>query len=202
MGVISNDNALLDKDNLQKQLNKLSGAGVDGVMVDVWWGIVESKGPGQYDWSAYRVLFQLIRESNLKLQAIMSFHQCGGNVGDAVNIPIPKWVLQIGEGDPDIFFTNKDGNRNQEYLTIGVDNQPIFAGRTALQVITPLSSSHIQQSHLAIGRNSPNTRKQVNFRISSVTQVSDNLKVYFSRMEDANFVMIKALTKISCKRIN
>lgn len=105
MGVITNDNVLEDKDKLESQLKELKAAGVDGVMVDVWWGIIESKGPKQYDWSAYRSLFELIQQYELKLQAIMSFHQCGGNVGDVVTIPIPKWVLEIGETNPDIFYT-------------------------------------------------------------------------------------------------
>lgn len=113
---------------------QLRAAGVDGVMVDVWWGIIELKGPKQYDWSAYRSLFQLVQECGLTLQAIMSFHQCGGNVGDAVNIPIPQWVLDIGESNHDIFYTNRSGTRNKEYLTVGVDNEPIFHGRTAIKV--------------------------------------------------------------------
>ncbi|GLT58632.1 hypothetical protein SLA2020_315060 [Shorea laevis] len=134
LDVITNDNVLEDKEKIGNQLKELRDAGVDGVMTDVWWGIVEGKGPMQYDWSGYRSLFQLIQECGLKLQAIMSFHQCGGNVGDVVNIPLPKWVLEIGESDPDIFYTNRSGNRNRECLTIGVDNLPIFYGRTAVQV--------------------------------------------------------------------
>jgi len=113
---------------------QLRAAGVDGVMIDVWWGIIEQKGPKEYDWSAYKSLFQLVQKCGLKLQAIMSFHQCGGNVGDVVNIPLPKWVLDIGESDPDIFYTNRSGIRDQEYLSIGVDNKPIFHGRTAIEV--------------------------------------------------------------------
>lgn len=126
---------LENRTELEKQLKQLRKAGVDGVMLDVWWGIVESKGPKQYDWSAYRSLFQLVQECGLRLQAIMSFHQCGGNVGDAVNIPLPQWILDIGESDPDVFYTNIKGNRNKEYLTMGVDNLPLFAGRTAVKVI-------------------------------------------------------------------
>ncbi|KAK9285410.1 hypothetical protein L1049_024602 [Liquidambar formosana] len=134
LGVIANDNVLEDRDGIEKQIKELRAAGVDGVMMDVWWGIVESEGPKQYDWTAYRSLFQLIQQCGLKLQAIMSFHQCGGNVGDIVNIPLPQWVLDIGESDPDIFYTNRTGNRNKEYLTIGVDNQPLFGGRTAVEI--------------------------------------------------------------------
>lgn len=134
MGVITSDNVFEDKDGLEKQLKELKSAGVDGVMVDIWWGIIESKGPKQYDWSAYGSLFELVQQCELKLQAIMSFHQCGGNVGDVITIPIPKWILEIGETNPDIFYTNRTGNRNKEYLTIGVDNQPLLYGRTAIEV--------------------------------------------------------------------
>lgn len=45
LGVITEDNVLADRAGLEKQLKELRAASVDGVMVDVWWGIVESKGP-------------------------------------------------------------------------------------------------------------------------------------------------------------
>ena len=48
--------------------------------------------------------------------------------------PTSPMGTYIGETDPDIFYTNRKGNRNKEYLTIGVDNQPLFDGRTAVQV--------------------------------------------------------------------
>jgi beta-amylase len=132
--VISLDNTFEKADETRAQLRKLTEAGVDGVMTDVWWGLVEAKGPKEYDWTAYKQLFKVVQESGLKLQAIMSLHQCGGNVGDTVNIPIPQWVRNVGKANPDIFYTNRAGNRNIEYLTIGVDDQPIFGGRTAIQV--------------------------------------------------------------------
>ncbi|XXG83039.1 hypothetical protein AAC387_Pa10g0894 [Persea americana] len=134
LDVVSSENELENKEELRAQLKQLRAADVDGVMVDVWWGIIESKGPTQYEWGAYRTLFQMVQECGLKLQAIMSFHQCGGNVGDLVNIPIPKWVREIGKSDPDIFYTNRRGTRNIEYLTIGVDNMPLFGGRTAVEL--------------------------------------------------------------------
>jgi Glycosyl hydrolase family 14 len=40
---------------------------VEGVMIDVWWGIVEHA-PGKYDFSAYRRLLQKIADSGLKAQ--------------------------------------------------------------------------------------------------------------------------------------
>ncbi|KOM43972.1 hypothetical protein LR48_Vigan05g157700 [Vigna angularis] len=132
--VVTNKNVLEDRVKLEKQLKKLHAAGVDGVMVDVWWGIVESKGPGQYDWSAYRTLFQLVQKCKLKLQVIMSFHQCGGNVGDSVFISLPKWVLEVGEKNPDIFYTNYKGIRNKECLSLGVDKESVFHGRSPIEL--------------------------------------------------------------------
>ncbi|KAF3319938.1 beta-amylase-like protein [Carex littledalei] len=134
LDVISTDNQLEKPDELITQLKSLKSAKVDGVMLDVWWGIVENEGPQMYNWSAYRQLFQIIYEEGLALQAIMSFHQCGGNVGDVIYIPIPKWVREIGESNPDIFYTNYKGARNEECLSLGVDNQPLFLGRTAIEM--------------------------------------------------------------------
>ncbi|XP_073108432.1 beta-amylase [Elaeis guineensis] len=141
LGAVAAENVFEKPEELRNQLKKLRAADVDGVMVDVWWGIIEALSPKKYDWSAYRQLFQMVKEEGLKLQAIMSFHQCGGNVGDIVNISIPQWVRDIGKKDPDIFYTNRAGTRNEEYLTIGVDNQPLFEGRTAAELYSDYMKS-------------------------------------------------------------
>ena len=41
-------------------LRTLKRAGVEGVMVDVWWGVVEREGPRCYDFTAYRRLFEQV----------------------------------------------------------------------------------------------------------------------------------------------
>ncbi|VAH29300.1 unnamed protein product [Triticum turgidum subsp. durum] len=138
---ITAENKVKDAEGLRLKLRRLREAGVDGVMADVWWGIVEGAGPGRYEWRAYRELFRLAQEEGLKLQVIMSFHACGGNVGDAVNIPIPAWVRDVGEADPDVYYTSPGGARNQEYLTIGVDDRPLFHGRTAIQLYADFMES-------------------------------------------------------------
>lgn len=68
---------------MDASLLALKSAGVEGVMMDVWWGIVEKDGPGCYNWSAYKELIGMVKKHGLKVQAVMSFHQCGGNVGDS-----------------------------------------------------------------------------------------------------------------------
>lgn len=87
----------------------LKQIGVDGVMVDVWWGVVERIGPKEYDWAAYKQLMSMVKAAGLKLQATMSFHACGANVGDVYEIPLPSWVLEAALQDPDMLFTDQHG---------------------------------------------------------------------------------------------
>jgi beta-amylase len=60
----------------------------------VQWGAVERQ-PRRYDWSGYRQVFELVKSLGLKLQAVMSFHACGGNVGDYAQVPLPQWVIKV-----------------------------------------------------------------------------------------------------------
>ncbi|KAM2280356.1 hypothetical protein ACFX1S_041085 [Malus domestica] len=134
LGVINMKCELVDPDGLLKQLRVLKSVNVDGVMVDCWWGIVEGHAPQEYNWNGYRRLFQMVRELKLKLQVVMSFHECGGNVGDDVCIPLPHWVAEIGRSNPDIFFTDREGRRNPECLSWGIDKERVLRGRTAVEV--------------------------------------------------------------------
>lgn len=54
--------------SLEVALHTLKQAGVEGVMVDVWWGIAERSGPGCYDFSAYQTLFQKVARAGLKVR--------------------------------------------------------------------------------------------------------------------------------------
>ncbi|KAJ9681479.1 hypothetical protein PVL29_020378 [Vitis rotundifolia] len=134
LGVINMKCELVDPDSLLKQLRILKSVNVDGVMVDCWWGIVEAHAPQEYNWNGYKRLFQIVRELKLKLQVVLSFHECGGNVGDDVCIPLPHWVAEIGRSNPDIFFTDREGRRNPECLSWGIDKERNLRGRTAVEV--------------------------------------------------------------------
>ncbi|XP_021800272.1 beta-amylase 7-like isoform X3 [Prunus avium] len=134
LGVINMKCEMVDPDGLLKQLRILKSVNVDGVMVDCWWGIVEGHAPGEYNWNGYKRLFQMVCELKLKLQVVMSFHECGGNVGDDVCIPLPHWVAEIGRSNPDIFFTDREGRRNPECLSWGIDKERVLRGRTAVEV--------------------------------------------------------------------
>lgn len=72
------------KKAMSASLQALKSAGVEGIMMDVWWGLVETERPGEYNWGGYAELLEMAKKHGLKVQAVMSFHQCGGNVGDSV----------------------------------------------------------------------------------------------------------------------
>ncbi|KAM1104464.1 hypothetical protein ACFX15_012487 [Malus domestica] len=126
-------NSVNRKKAMNASLQALKSAGVEGVMMDVWWGLVERDAPGAYNWGGYAELLEMARKHGLKVQAVMSFHQCGGNVGDSVTIPLPKWVVEEVDKDPDLAYTDQWGKRNCEYLSLGADTLPVLKGRTPVQ---------------------------------------------------------------------
>ena len=81
-----------DWNQFSNQLSAVKSYGVDAVTVDVWWGKVEAAGDNQFTWSYYDQIFQTITSRGLDIVPIFSFHQCGGNVGDTCNIPLPSWL--------------------------------------------------------------------------------------------------------------
>lgn len=103
-------------------------------MVDVWWGIVERDGPRQYDFRGYRRLFEKVRAAGLAVQAVMSFHAAGTNVGDTCTIELPRWVLDAADENPDILYTDAAGARNRECLSTGCLREPVLCGRCPLEV--------------------------------------------------------------------
>ena len=113
---------------LEAALAALASAGVAGVMVDVWWGVVEGGGPGLYEWDAYADLFARAADAGLAVQAVLSFHAAGGNVGDTCTVPLPPWVLAAGDAHPDLFYADRAGRRSQECLSLGADELPLLPG--------------------------------------------------------------------------
>lgn len=60
-------------------------AGVEGVVMEVWWGLVEREQPWVYDWQGYLELVALAKRCGLKVRAVLAFHQCGTGPVD------PQW---------------------------------------------------------------------------------------------------------------
>ena len=114
-------------------------------MVDMWWGVVERIGPKEYDWSAYKQLLGMVKAAGLKMQACMSFHACGANVGDVYEIPLPSWVLESALQDPDMLYTDQHGYRNPECLSLFADAAATLAGRTPLQCYSDFMRSFARE---------------------------------------------------------
>jgi hypothetical protein len=60
---------LADPEGLYESLVELKRAGCDGVMGDVWWGLVEAEGPMEYNWTGYAQLIEMVEAVGLKFQA-------------------------------------------------------------------------------------------------------------------------------------
>lgn len=151
LDTVLSDGALNNPPAIAANLSKLASGGVDGVMLDFWWGIVEQGSPQKYNWSPYLQFAQLVKNSGLALHCVLSFHQCGGNVGDTCDIPLPMFVRNVGNANPDIYYTDVHGNRDMEYLSIGVDSEPLFQGRTALQMYRDFILSFSQTFESLLG---------------------------------------------------
>lgn len=132
LDVISSSGQVTDSAKLQSQMDQMKSAGVRGVMLDCWFGLVE-KTEKQYSFAGYTDVVQLAKGVGLKVEIIMSFHQCGGNVGDACDIPLPAWVLSSGE---DIFYRDQDGHVDHEYISLFADSANVVgaAKRSPLQI--------------------------------------------------------------------
>ncbi|KAK3010051.1 hypothetical protein RJ639_012820 [Escallonia herrerae] len=114
-------------------LKALKLAGVHGIAVEVWWGIVEDSSPFAYNWALYEELFKLISETGLKLQVALCFHSNMRLSSRGLGVNLPQWIMEIGQLNKDIYYRDRNGYSSDDYLTLGVDHHPLFCGRTALQ---------------------------------------------------------------------
>uniref|UniRef100_A0A7S2NIA4 Beta-amylase n=1 Tax=Zooxanthella nutricula TaxID=1333877 RepID=A0A7S2NIA4_9DINO len=125
--VTEDGNSVKDLAVRKAWLQGLAKSGVQGVMVDVWWGLCETK-PGQYNFAGYLELCKILKGLGLKLQAVMSFHQCGGNVGDSVTIPVPSWALEPARA-AGLLYQDRDARVSEDCLSLSADKQAIFPGK-------------------------------------------------------------------------
>ncbi|WOH04143.1 hypothetical protein DCAR_0623551 [Daucus carota subsp. sativus] len=132
-------------------LKALKLAGVHGIAVEVWWGIVEGTSPLAYNWSLYEDLFKLIADVGLKLQVTLSFHSNLHLSQPGRGVSLPQWIMEIGNINKDIFYRDRNGNINGDYLTLGVDHYPLFGGRTALQCYEDFMFSFVDKFGSMIG---------------------------------------------------
>ena len=128
------------KDKFDNWLSQLKGANVDGIMIDVWWGLTETS-EKNYKWTGYQTAFEMIANKGLKIIPVFSFHKCGGNVGDTCNIPLPSFVTG-SSSQP--FFVDSDGHVDNEYISFAYDEVKVTS-RTPLEMYSDWMSAFKSQ---------------------------------------------------------
>ncbi|KAG4999089.1 hypothetical protein AAZX31_08G025400 [Glycine max] len=114
-------------------LKALATAGVEGVVIEIWWGLVEKKKPRVYDWRGYEELVAMACKCGLKVRAVLAFHQHGTGPDDPNWMPLPLWVLDEIQKDTELAYCDRFGQRNIEYISLGCDILPVLCGRSPIQ---------------------------------------------------------------------
>ncbi|KAG5030065.1 hypothetical protein GLYMA_05G219200v4 [Glycine max] len=114
-------------------LKALATAGVEGVVIEIWWGLVEKNKPRVYDWRGYEELVAMACKCGLKVRAVLAFHQHGTGPDDPNWIPLPLWVLDEIQKDIELAYCDRFGRRNIEYISLGCDILPVLHGRSPIQ---------------------------------------------------------------------
>jgi beta-amylase len=97
--------------------------GVKAVSTDIWWGLIENA-ERQYDFRYYDKVSDHIIRAGLKWMPILSLHQCGGNVGDSVYIPLPSWIWhriarRLGSNNDNAArYVSEQGNVSHEVVCV------------------------------------------------------------------------------------
>lgn len=125
-------------DKFDKQLKEIKSLGAHGVSTDIWWGLIE-KNENQYSWDYYKKISDLIIKNGLYWVPILSFHQCGGNVGDTCNIPIPNWLWS--KYGKEAMTKSEQGNYSKEFLSVWTTKAALNEYREVMQSFKDTFSS-------------------------------------------------------------
>lgn len=114
----------------ETQLQAMKTAGVRAISTDIWWGLVE-RTDQSFNWRYYDRMSDAIIKAGLKWIPILSFHKCGGNVGDDCDIPIPDWIWgklasKLGSDSYDVAkFMSEQGNLSSESVSVWASDEAI-----------------------------------------------------------------------------
>ncbi|XP_004245482.1 beta-amylase 3, chloroplastic [Solanum lycopersicum] len=129
------------KKAMVQSFRALAAAGVEGVVMEVWWGLVESELPRVYNWEGYLEIVELAKRCGLKVRVEMAFHQYGTGPDDPFWIPLPQWVRDEIDKNPDLAYSDRFGRQNMEYISLGCDVLPVLHGRSPIQAYTEFMRS-------------------------------------------------------------
>jgi beta-amylase len=135
-----------------RQLVEAKKLGVDSVSTDIWWGMIEPQ-QGKFDFTYADKLSDHIIKAGLRWNPILSFHECGGNVGDTVNVPLPDWIWahlatkQPGATPDTAKYKSEQGNTSKEYVSLWADELVMDNYRSVMENF----QKHFAQKRVNIG---------------------------------------------------
>ncbi|EYU43891.1 hypothetical protein MIMGU_mgv1a0251151mg, partial [Erythranthe guttata] len=129
LDTISKSNKINHARAIAAGLKALKLLGVEGVELPLYWGIVENEAMGEYNWTGYLAIIEIVQKLGLKLHLSVCFH-----ASEEAKVSLPQWVSRIGESEPSIYFTDRSGGRYKDCLSLGADDVPVLDGKTPLEV--------------------------------------------------------------------
>lgn len=129
LDTVSDCNSVNHAKAIAAGLKALKLLGVEGVELPVWWGVAEKDAMGKYEWSGYLAVAEMVQKADLKLHVSLCFHG-----SQQSNIPLPKWVSQIGQTESSLYYTDRSGQQYRNCLSLAVDDLPVLDGKTPVQV--------------------------------------------------------------------
>ncbi len=111
------------------EVRSLRRLGVTAISTDVWWGQVEGRQPGEFDWRYYERLVTELAAQQMHWVPILAFHQAGGNVNDDFMQTIPLWLWgKLLQNHPelgsvrDLQYVSETGDASMEYISLWADD--------------------------------------------------------------------------------
>ena len=106
----------------RRQLEESKKMGIDGISVDVWWGMVEKDGDNIFHWEYYQKIFSEIISNGLEIIPILSFHSFDPGPNSAFRAPIPNWVWKYlaeksGLNEIDLKYISEEKEKMMPYST-------------------------------------------------------------------------------------
>ena len=112
--------------DFRRQIRVAKQIGIDAISVDVWWGTVERNADNEFDWNYYDKIFNEIEAAGLHWVPIMSFHRCGGYIGEACNALIPDWIWNnyenVGVSRLDMLYRSENDDYSDEAVSLWQDH--------------------------------------------------------------------------------
>ena len=108
--------------SLASRLARIKALGAYAVSSDVWWSSVESSADNTFAWEPYEKLAEAVVTAKLKWVPILSFHQCGGNVGDECDFKLPDWLWNKY---PRAVTQSEFGNSSKEAISVSSSGEAL-----------------------------------------------------------------------------